>query len=206
MNAGGSTGGGTSSSIYYNPAMIQEITMEVGAQSVTSETSGVSINVVPREGGNRFSATFIANGTTESLQSNNLNDELVGQGITTPQKNKEIWDLNPGGGGPIKRDKLWFYAAYRNWGSSFYVPGAFFNSAPLEWQPVLDPSRPAYDDETIAHDFEYVATKLDIGVDALRALMNGPNKTYRDYKHSMPVINLGTHALRLVGVQRAIIR
>jgi hypothetical protein len=146
MNAGGSTGGGTSSSIYYNPAMIQEITMEVGAQSVTSETSGVSINVVPREGGNRFSATLLVNGTTESLQSNNLNDELIAQGITTPQKNKEIWDVNPGGGGPIKRDKLWFYTAYRNWGSSFYVPGAFFNSAPLEWQPAPDPSRPAYDE------------------------------------------------------------
>ena len=67
-------------------------------------------------------------------------------------------------------------------------------------------SQPAYDDETIAHDFEYVATKLDITVDELRAFMNGPNKTYRDYKHSMPVINLGTHALRLLGVQRAIIR
>jgi hypothetical protein len=67
-------------------------------------------------------------------------------------------------------------------------------------------SQPAYDDETIAHDFEYVATKLDISVDELRAFMNGPNRTYRDYKHSMPVINLGTHALRLMGAQRAIIR
>ena len=64
----------------------------------------------------------------------------------------------------------------------------------------------AYDDETIAHDFEYVATKLDIGVDALRALMNGPNKTYRDYKNSMGMINLGTQVLRALGIQKAIIR
>jgi N-acetyl sugar amidotransferase len=67
-------------------------------------------------------------------------------------------------------------------------------------------SQPAYDEETIAHDFEYVATKLDISVDDLRGFLNGPNRTYRDYRHSMPVINLGTHALRLLGVQRAIIR
>jgi N-acetyl sugar amidotransferase len=67
-------------------------------------------------------------------------------------------------------------------------------------------SQPAYDEETIAHDFEYVATKLDISVGELRGYLNGPNRTYRDYKHSMPVINLGTHALRLLGVQRAIIR
>ena len=64
----------------------------------------------------------------------------------------------------------------------------------------------AYDDETIAHDFEYVATKLDISVDALRDLLNGPNRSYRDYKNSMPVINAGTQVLRLLGVQRAIIR
>jgi len=64
----------------------------------------------------------------------------------------------------------------------------------------------AYDDETIAQDFEYVATKLDIGVDALRDLMNAPNRTYRDYRNSMPLINAGTQVLRLLGLQKAIIR
>jgi hypothetical protein len=67
-------------------------------------------------------------------------------------------------------------------------------------------SQPAYDDETIAHDFEYVATKLDITVASLRDLMRGPNKSYRDYRNSMPLINAGTRVLRLLGVQRAIIR
>ena len=67
-------------------------------------------------------------------------------------------------------------------------------------------SQPAYDADTIAHDFEYVATKLDIGVDALRELMRGPNRTYRDYQNSMPLINAGTRVLRLLGVQKAIIR
>ena len=67
-------------------------------------------------------------------------------------------------------------------------------------------SQPAYDDETIAHDFEYVATKLDITVDELRELMRGPNRSYRDYKNNMPMINAGTQVLRLLGVQKAIIR
>src|ERR1035437_5201866 len=64
----------------------------------------------------------------------------------------------------------------------------------------------SYDDETIAQDFEYVATKLDIGVDALRDLMKAPNRTYRDYRNSMPLINAGTQVLRLLGLQKAIIR
>ena len=64
----------------------------------------------------------------------------------------------------------------------------------------------AYDDDTIAHDFEYIATKLDITVDALRELLRGPARTYRDYANSMPLINAGTQVLRLLGIQRAIIR
>jgi len=66
--------------------------------------------------------------------------------------------------------------------------------------------QPAYDAETIAGDFEYVATKLDLSVRELRDLMNGPNKTYRDYKNNMAFIALGTKVLRLLGAQRGIIR
>ena len=65
---------------------------------------------------------------------------------------------------------------------------------------------PAYDEATIAQDFEYIATKLDISVDELRALHSGPNKTYRDYRSAMPLIELGTKVLRAVGAQRSIIR
>ena len=64
----------------------------------------------------------------------------------------------------------------------------------------------AYDEETIAQDFEYVATKLDLSVEEFRAIMNGPNRSYRDYKNSMGLINAGTQVLRALGLQRAIIR
>lgn len=65
---------------------------------------------------------------------------------------------------------------------------------------------PAYDAETVAEDFEYVATKLGLTVDELRALHDGPNKTYRDYKNAMGMIDLGTKVMRLVGVQRMLLR
>lgn len=63
-----------------------------------------------------------------------------------------------------------------------------------------------YDEDTMAQDFEYVATKLDLTVDELRGIMNGPNKTYRDYKNAMTFIDLGTQVLRAVGLQKMIIR
>lgn len=67
-------------------------------------------------------------------------------------------------------------------------------------------AKKAYDDETIAQDFEYIATKLGLSVAELREIMAGENRSYRDYKSRMPVIELGTRILRAVGVQRAIIR
>ncbi|MFA6715034.1 MAG: N-acetyl sugar amidotransferase [Victivallaceae bacterium] len=67
-------------------------------------------------------------------------------------------------------------------------------------------AKPAYDKETIAQDFEFIAKKLDITVDELKKLMEGKNKTYRDYKNNMGLISLGTKALTMLGVQRAIIR
>lgn len=67
-------------------------------------------------------------------------------------------------------------------------------------------ARPAYDSETIAADFEYIATKLGVSVSELKALHAGPNKSYRDYRNSMGLIDIGTKVLRAVGVQRAIVR
>ena len=40
----------------------------------------------------------------------------------------------------------------------------------------------------------------------LRTLMDGRNKTYRDYANSMTFIELGTRVLRAVGVQKAVLR
>jgi len=65
---------------------------------------------------------------------------------------------------------------------------------------------PAYSAETIAEDFEYIATKLGLTVEELRELHAGPKKSYHDYKNDMGMIELGTKVLRTLGVQRAIIR
>lgn len=67
-------------------------------------------------------------------------------------------------------------------------------------------ARPAHDADTIAQDFEYIAAKLGLTVPQLQSLMRGENRSYRDYKSRMSMIELGARALRALGVQRAIIR
>lgn len=67
-------------------------------------------------------------------------------------------------------------------------------------------AQPAYDAESIAQDFEYVATKLDISVDELQGYLVAPKKTYRDYRNDMALIDLGTRVMRLLGIQRSLMR
>ena len=67
-------------------------------------------------------------------------------------------------------------------------------------------AQPAYDEQTMAQDFEYVAKKLDLTVHELQEIMKGENKTYRDYKSHMRMIDLATKVLRLLGTQKVIIR
>jgi N-acetyl sugar amidotransferase len=67
-------------------------------------------------------------------------------------------------------------------------------------------AQPAYDEHLAQQDLEYVAKKLDLSADEFRTLMAGENRTYRDYRSNMTLIDAGTRLLRMVGVQRAIIR
>lgn len=67
-------------------------------------------------------------------------------------------------------------------------------------------SRPAYDPETIADDFEYVATKLGISVAELEALRDAPKKFHWDYPNNLPLIEFGTKVMQALGEQRAVMR
>lgn len=59
---------------------------------------------------------------------------------------------------------------------------------------------PPLDEETIAQDFEYVATKLGISVEELQGYMNGPNKTYKDYKSQQNIYLVGAKLMRFFGL------
>lgn len=60
---------------------------------------------------------------------------------------------------------------------------------------------PALDEATVRQEFEYVATKLSIGVDELRSYLEAPNKTYRDYKSQETFYAVGARAMRLLGLE-----
>lgn len=61
---------------------------------------------------------------------------------------------------------------------------------------------PAYDEEQIAHEFEYIATKLGITVAELQTYMDAPNKTFRDYKNQQSIYELGAKVMRMFGLEK----
>lgn len=67
-------------------------------------------------------------------------------------------------------------------------------------------AKPELDEKTIRQDFEFVAKKLDLGVDELQALFKGENKSYKDYKNKSQLIAFGTKAMQFLGVEKRAFR
>lgn len=67
-------------------------------------------------------------------------------------------------------------------------------------------AKPEMDEHFLEREFEYVANKLSITVDELRAIFNGPNKTFRDYKNKYALIGAGSKVLRTLGLERRLFR
>ena len=62
-------------------------------------------------------------------------------------------------------------------------------------------AKPAYDERTIEHDIEFVATKLGVSVDELLGYLRAPNKSYRDYRSQEGIYSIGAKVMRLVGLE-----
>ena len=114
-------GGNGATSYLMNPSTVQEAAIEVGGVSAETNTSGISMNLIPKEGGNTFS--FMGSGlySGEGLQSDNLGDDLRARGVSNLNKVLHVYDLNATLGGPIKRDRLWFFLATRGSGNQNQV-------------------------------------------------------------------------------------
>ena len=113
----------------YTPNMsaIQETVVDTAA-SVENEVGGVRTNIIPKDGGNVFAGTVFGSFTNEHLTTNNIDDDLRSRGLPHANSVKSNGDFNPGFGGPIRRDKVWFYAAARYLRADNYVAGMYVDT------------------------------------------------------------------------------
>ena len=141
--------GANSNAAVSNVAGAQEVVLTTSGGLGEAETAGATLNIIPRDGGNQFSGTFAYSGANGSMQGSNYTDALKNAGLRSPQELIKVWEVNPMGGGPLKRDKLWFYASYREVYAENTIPGMFVNrnaGDPTKWLVDFDQSRPGFTD------------------------------------------------------------
>jgi len=123
-------GSGSYTGVSGNDGAVEQIAFETGAISAEMGTGGIRVNMIPKEGGNRFKGSFFANGATSSFQSDNFTQSLRDQGLAAVNRVKRVWDVNGSLGGPIKKNTLWFYFASRYWGLDKYPADSFYDADP----------------------------------------------------------------------------
>jgi hypothetical protein len=129
----------------------QEVTMITSGGLGEIETAGLTMNIVPKQGGNKFSGLAFLSGFSESMLSDNFTSELQQRGATQPTPVYRVYDVNVSAGGPIVRDKLWYYGTFRVQGQRQNTQNVFYNTNAGNanaWTYVPDLSKPAYSDRT----------------------------------------------------------
>jgi hypothetical protein len=118
-------GSGQFSGFYMNDASVEELTFTTGAESAEMQSGGLRINTTPKDGGNTFSGSFFAYGANGSLQADNRSDAVKAANIPLPGIDY-TWQVNPSFGGPILRNKLWFYFTYKYEDHKTFVASSTF--------------------------------------------------------------------------------
>jgi hypothetical protein len=126
-----------------------EVTMTTSGGLGEAETAGLTINIVPKQGGNRLSGLFFVSGFSKGMQSDNFTSELKARGATQPTHVYHVYDVNGSLGGPIAKDKLWYYMSVREQGQRQNTLNVYTNANagnPNAWTYVADLTQPAFSD------------------------------------------------------------
>ena len=118
-------GNGSNTAVYHNDLAYEEMSYQTSAISAESLAGGVRVSMVPKDGGNTFKGAAFAGYAPGSLQSDNFSDELRARGLKAVPNVQRIFDYNVAFGGPIVRDRLWFFATGRYWGVDQAVTDSF---------------------------------------------------------------------------------
>ncbi|HKE82200.1 MAG TPA: TonB-dependent receptor [Vicinamibacterales bacterium] len=138
-------GGGVSSYIL-DTVNSDEVSVTVSGGMGESDTGGPVMNLVPRAGGNSFRGQAFYNNAGDWSRGDNITDDLRAVGITETPGIIKAYDTSVSYGGPIKRDRLWFFGSVRGLNTETAVEGVVANANAgnlSRWDWVRDASLPA---------------------------------------------------------------
>ena len=120
---------------YEDPDNYQEVQVAGASKGADAPVGGSFNNFIVKSGGNTLRGLVFYDREPLRLQSSNLTDELVGQGVSNTSSVARYQSFHGDAGGPIVRDKLWWFYGFRNLNSDNWVPG-FVNTQTGEPEPL----------------------------------------------------------------------
>jgi carboxypeptidase family protein len=98
---------------YFDYDAFDEIRISTGGQDIRQPTGGVGLNFIVKRGTNDFRGGVKGFFTNDSFEASNLHPELAQRGLTaaTADHNEEISEYGGDLGGPIVRDRLFFWGS-----------------------------------------------------------------------------------------------
>jgi hypothetical protein len=142
--------GGLANGVFiYNQLTFQEVVVETSGVAADRETGGLQLNIIQRDGGNTFSGGMTYSMSGPDFESNNLSSDLESRGLSARQIGglKKYYDVAVALGGPIKRDRVWFFGAFRSGDNQQLQQGNYFNKRQGSVFYEADTSRPAHTDQ-----------------------------------------------------------
>jgi hypothetical protein len=126
-----------------NQAASAELTFDTSGQSAEIQVSGIRMNAIPKEGGNTFSGTVFAFGATSGMTSDNRSDD-VKKVLRDANRLAYSAEINPAFGGPLKKDKLWFFAGGVVTSNKTWVADTYFADGRQAYTGTLPKANTSY--------------------------------------------------------------
>jgi hypothetical protein len=146
LNTGAPLSGGGTSGYVPDLGSAQEVSFTTSGGLGEAEVGGPVMNIVPRTGGNTTKGTGYVAGVSGAMVGSNYTQGLKDRGLSKPGDLLKLWDFSGSVGGPIKKDRVWYFFNTREEGSYRSVPGMYANlnaGVVGKYTYVADLSRPA---------------------------------------------------------------
>src|SRR5262249_49566030 len=124
MNIQSSLSTGSTPAVYHNDDAYQEYVFSVSGGTAENQSGGVVINMIPKEGSNTVKGDGLALFTTGRFQSSSVSADQKAQGVTAPPQLDKTWDYAGSVGFPLRKDRIWWFSSFRNWGYNNFAPNA----------------------------------------------------------------------------------
>jgi hypothetical protein len=124
---------------YNDDALAQQVVFQTSALPAEVASGGVRVNMIPKDGGNIVRGGGFFGGTAHNWQSDNNDDALRARGFLYRNFVQHVQDFNFNIGGPIVKDRFWFFSTARHVSVDEGVANTFYK-VPYQDHDVGDPA------------------------------------------------------------------